>query len=376
MLKNRKIWNVGYFLLAFMAFISVAQGLNNALIYSQDFQWSPSVLFWDGINPYNYYLNGNEENRIILSQAPNYLHSTYIFLYPFTLLDWESAKVLWALSSLLFAVISVWFLCHTAGCTFYETLFVACIFFCSTPLRNSIGSGQHSTLVLLAFCGFFLKRGWLGDLSIGFGFFKYSFMPPLFLYLFFVKGIKSFAFLIIPSVIGWLAFSIYIGSSPFETLMLPLKVSSYAVSNGLGDLMTILALLANNFDSVALRALSYLMPVALSFLFAYYLSKNPSEPLYIFSIISVSSLILFKHLAYDYVFLLPAFIYALKSHFSRESGFALAVILFNWFGLKFIHHIFLISNEDMLPINFILLLSLVLVLMRIRIKEDSLLNSI
>ena len=365
MLKNRKIWNVGYFLLAFMAFISVAQGINNALIYSQDFQWSPSVLFWDGINPYNYYLNGNEENRIILSQAPNYLHSTYIFLYPFTLLDWESAKVLWALSSLLFAVISVWFLCRTAGCTFYETLFVAFIFFCSTPLRNCIGNGQHATLVLLAFCGFFVKRKWLGDLSTGFGFFKYSFMPPLFLYLVLARGLKSMALLILPGFMGWLVFSLYIGSAPFETLMLPLKVSSYAVSNGQGDLMTILGMLATNFDSVALLAVSYLMPLVLSLLFAYYLSKNPGEPLYIFSMISVASLLLFKHLSYDYVLLLPVFIFALKNRFSWEGFFILTAVLFNWFGLKFLHHIFPISNEVMIPINFILMFSVILVLSRL-----------
>ena len=61
-------------LLALVATISTLQGFNNALQGSQDFQWSPSVLFWEGVNPYTYYLNGNENNRIILSQAPNYAH--------------------------------------------------------------------------------------------------------------------------------------------------------------------------------------------------------------------------------------------------------------------------------------------------------------
>ena len=369
MFKNKKIWAIGICLLAFVAFISVAQGLNNALLYSQDFQWSPSVLFWDGINPYNYYLNGNEDNRIILAQAPNYLHSTYIFLYPFTLLDWESAKVLWALSSLLFAVISVWFLCRYAGCTFYETLFVAFVFLCSTPLRNTIGNGQHSTLVLLAFCGFFLKRKALGDLSVGFGFFKYSFMPPFFLYLFFTRGFKAAVFLIVPSLIGWLVFSIYIGSTPHETLILPLKVSGLAVGNGQGDIMTILGLIAAKFDSVFLNILSYVVPTLLSGFFAYYLVRNPGEPLYIFAMLSIASLVTFKHLTYDFVLLLPAFIYAFKSRNSWAGRLAVGLVLFNWFGLKVIGHIFVISPEVMIPINFILMLFLTFFVSKIK-RED------
>lgn len=368
-LKNKKITYFVFFLFAVFSIISVVRGLENAMSHSEDFQWSPSLLFWDGVNPYSYFLNGNEKNRIILSQAPNYLHSVYIFLYPYTLVDWEVAKILWAISSLLFAVVSVCLLCRIAGCTLNETLIILFVFLCSTPLRNTIGNGQHSTLVLLAFCGFFIKRRALSDLSTGFGFFKYSFMPPLFLYLFFVRGFKSVAFLTFPSLIGWLAFSFYLGIAPYETLLLPLKVSSISVSNGIGDIMSIIGLVNSKTDSFVLRIASYAIPLILSFVIAYYLSRSPGDSLYVFSVICVSSLFLFKHLGYDYVLLLPAFIYAFKTRYSLMGSFALGLILFNWFGLKVLHHIFSISDEIMIPFNFILMILLTFILSKINEKE-------
>lgn len=61
-------------ILGLAALLSTYQGFNNAITFSQDFQWSPTKIFLEGRNPYEVWLNGNLDEEIIFSQAPNYLH--------------------------------------------------------------------------------------------------------------------------------------------------------------------------------------------------------------------------------------------------------------------------------------------------------------
>ena len=63
---------------AALAVYCLVQGFLDALVGSQDFQWSPTVLLTQGKNPYAWYLSGNADGRIILSQQPNYLHLLYL----------------------------------------------------------------------------------------------------------------------------------------------------------------------------------------------------------------------------------------------------------------------------------------------------------
>ena len=91
-------------LLGLAALISTIQGFRNALALSMDFQWSPSVLFWNGTNPYSHYLLGNADGAIILTQVPNYLHALYILFWPFAAIDFESAKALWAATNIALAI--------------------------------------------------------------------------------------------------------------------------------------------------------------------------------------------------------------------------------------------------------------------------------
>src|SRR6478735_5359932 len=86
--KPTAIRRISFVILLVAALVSVGQGLRNAQKDSQDFQWSPSVLFLEGENPYEHYLSGNADQRIILSQEPNYAHGLYIVLAPFAKLDW------------------------------------------------------------------------------------------------------------------------------------------------------------------------------------------------------------------------------------------------------------------------------------------------
>lgn len=354
MFKTKK-WHktalLSFLLLA--ALISTAQGFYNALQNSHDFQWSPSVLFWEGINPYTHYLSGNENNKkIFLLQFPNYAHITYIALFPFTLLDWEAAKLAWALTNLCLAILIVRILCNHATLYLYETLVILSIFLCSTPFRQTVGAGQHALVVLLFFCAILLQKKILSESLIGIGFFKYSFIPPVFLYLVFSRGIKLAIFSSLPCIIGWLLFSFYINDNPFITLTQPLKVNDMSVGYGKGDIMTFLHLLYPEF-----LAYIYPAPILLSFLFAFFITKSLGGELYKLAMLAIACLATFKHLGYDFVMLLPAFVYAFKNRMAIHAKLAIGIIFFIWFGFRLISP-FKIELILLVEINFFLLLVL------------------
>jgi len=345
------------FILALAATLSILQGFNNALQFSQDFQWSPSILFWEGINPYTYYLNGNENKRIILSQAPNYAHFTYLALFPFSLLNWEVAKFSWALTSLFLALLALKVLCKHAQLNIHETLIILFIFLCSTPFRNTIGNGQHGLAVLFFFSTLLFQKKVFSESLVGIGFFKYSFMPPVFLYLIFSRGFRSAIFSLLACFIGWLLFSLYLDSNPLITLTQPLKVSNSAVANGTADIMTITSFIYPNKELLLDRFFVLSAPIILSLAFAFFISKSAGNALYKFAMLTISCLLTFKHLGYDFVLLLPAFVYAFKHRMNIQAKAALGIIFFNWFGLKAIEPL-KIMPELLIVINFLSIFAL------------------
>ena len=61
----------------------LALSLGNALLHSQDFQWSGARALLKGMDPFHEYLSGNRK-FFIKSQAPNYLHIYYIIPVSYT----------------------------------------------------------------------------------------------------------------------------------------------------------------------------------------------------------------------------------------------------------------------------------------------------
>ncbi|SVE01129.1 uncharacterized protein METZ01_LOCUS453983, partial [marine metagenome] len=74
--ENKKLLFLFLIFLLFLAGISVLHALKIANTYgTTDFQYSPTVLFLEKINPYEYFMSGNY-NRIMFSQYPIYAHIT------------------------------------------------------------------------------------------------------------------------------------------------------------------------------------------------------------------------------------------------------------------------------------------------------------
>src|SRR5215217_5444006 len=97
-------------MLIVIAALALARGLNLAVFDSEggkDFQWSGSRTLLDHRNPYaeyQEYRQGLREKPFILTQAPNYPASGYVFLWPFAALEWSAAKAAWAVANVCFTI--------------------------------------------------------------------------------------------------------------------------------------------------------------------------------------------------------------------------------------------------------------------------------
>lgn len=326
----------GLFVLAVLAAISVAKGFQNALIGSQDFQWSPARLLGEGINPYQIYLGGNKDGALILSQGPNYLHLLYILFLPFGLLDWDTVKPVWAVTNVALGILCVHFIARTGSKISGSWLLaVLLVFLCSTPFRTTVSNGQHGLLILLcSYLGWSMRPTLRSSPLLSISYVKYSFAPPVMLWLLLEKNFRllfmSFLFL----AAGWILFSILAGINPLQTALQPLQVSALAVSEGTADVMSIVRVF--DLNRHVFPGVGYVMGIGLAIgltLYLRFFCKHLADE-DLFAALGLISLMSFIHLGYDFVFLLPVLC---RAHFLglRRRVLVYAGVGYFWFALRF-----------------------------------------
>lgn len=228
-------------LLIAMVLGSLALGFKDALLHSNDFQWSPSLLMWKGVNPYLAYLAGDRVN-LILDQAPNYGHLLYVLLGPFAALPWDWAKPAWALTNLLmlaFCVKAFWDRLETDQQRRWWALAVVmmCIGY---PVKITLGNGQQAILCLFALTLIMTQShrpAWSG-FGLALLMAKYSFGVPVAVALVILGRLPTVLVAAAWSVFGWLFLSFWTHSSPLDTLLLPVKVASQDVPVSFFDLLS------------------------------------------------------------------------------------------------------------------------------------------
>jgi len=314
--NNYKFIFLGVFFL--LLCINYYHSYYSAIATSQDMQWYPSTLLWNGLNPYQEYLNGREW---FLSQAPNYGHFLYILMYPLSMLEWENVKIIWAvLSMLLYFGLMLLFL-FKGKVSLAFLLFISVFLVAGYPLSNTIGNGQISI-----FIAFFTTIAWvyrkdsllISSVALSIIFVKYSFGLPI-LFAFLLAG--YYKQVIIAGLVNLLAifsFSIIFNISILESILLPLKVAMSATGIGPIDLMSLERLLiANNYIDIKI---SFLLIILVFLLYASYILKNYkllSDNAIVGSGILLS-LVTFFHLGYDHTMFIIA-IFILKERFNATS---------------------------------------------------------
>ena len=102
-----------------------------------------------------------------------------------------------------------------------------------------------------------------------------------------------------------------------------------------------------------------------------------SDPILFLSLMCISNLMIFGHLIYDYVVLLPTLIYNFKNLNSKRSIISIIIIFYFWYGIRLIEYFKMIyfKQEIIIPssidlsINFTLLIYLFLLNLKIHSKN-------
>lgn len=348
---------------------------------SMDYQYSPTKLFMDKINPYEYYLHG-DHTKFLGAQYPVYSHAAYIFFLIFSTMDWETSRLVWSITNIITGILCILIISKKAKLKNKDIILIGCIFCMSTPFRNCIGNGQLSFLVLISYCSIFLENSFKRNFLLGISYMKYSFMPVLAFFILLKDGFSALLISGLFCLVGWLIFSLYLDQSLLHTIFQPLTVGLKGFDAGLarGDLFTILNKYNYNLLDIKSSYWSIFFVIVVTFFLAkqVYLKK---DNLLILSLLLIINLLTFGHLIYDYLILLPTFAYSFKNYSFLRAKISIFIVLYFWFGIRVYEKIksYILDIDIIIPtnydvkINFLLLI--ILYFLNLNIRSNSLLKN-
>lgn len=298
--------------MAILAVLFVGTGVKNALSSagSHDFQWTPSRNVVDGIDPYRDFITWNEHGYEsvpphFLNQSPSYPASTYILLSPFAHFQWETAKKLWLMANLVFIVlllVGMQKVFPVSSPTILAVLGLS--FLIASPLRTSLGAGQHNFISLAAFIWayYFAHNGQnksLAGLLLSVAWIKYSLTFPLTL-IFLRRG--SFKPVIYAACIHAVLTCIAawrIGMWPHEFFFSSVKVVLMGDGTGFLNLIA----LSMNLNLPLPIALCFIAIATLAVTWVLYQNQD-TDPAVVMAFLGLFSCAVFYHHGYDFVVLL------------------------------------------------------------------------
>ena len=356
--KFKKI-NVFLFCILFSIFIFIYFPIiqESVLLNQLDFQWSPSKLVSEGINHYEYMLDGNIE-RIIGSQYGEYLHAFYILLYPFTLLTWENAKIAWFIFNFFIAVLIPLLICKKFKLQTSETILIIFFFLASNVTKAHMVMGQQSIFILFFFCLPFISNSKVISILSGIAYLKYSIGYVLFLNLIINKKIRYILFSSIIPILGWLIYSFITDSNLSDTALQPfqLAIKNHLTSEGT-EIMPKNVFLFSFFEFFQFKHKSLIAIIVSITINSYFIFKirNLNNELQKLSCLLLSTLIFFPHYAHNFVLILPLLIYSIKTFnklSSKISFFASLYFLHFFRGVEI--YIPMILNNMFLKTDFLI----------------------
>jgi len=340
---NRDLWARRAFVIALvvMAVLSTAVGVRNGIHRSQDFQWSGERLLVAHVDPWAVYLAGDPQHELILTQIPNYLAILYVLLIPLGLLSLAKANLVWALCNVGFAVVSAVLASRFYGLRGWSGVGLVCAMMIATPTRTAIGNGQQSLLVLFCWCASLLAyrlTDWRSAVA-GIGYFKFTFGPPSFIYLWARGGWRPAVVSLLPAfaAVGAVWFWLTGGHDLHGLVKIalePFRVARTGYQGAEGDpnLMSVL-------DTIFLRlqvnaslasVLELLAALAVSILIAWkVLQQRAGRSVQgSLAVMATMSFVLYMHHSYDGVVLLLPLCYAWRLQRETTAKWILALLAY------------------------------------------------
>ncbi len=338
---TRLVILIGLATLTIFAALFVGTGAKNALSPegSHDFQWTPSKNILDGVNPYREFITWHEQGNAsvpphFLNQSPSYPASTYVLLSPFAHLDWEDAKLVWLCANVAF--IGLLLLGMQKVFPVNNPLLLAVLvlaFLIASPLRTSLGAGQHNFISLAAFIWayYFALNGnnkKLSGILLAVAWIKYSLTFPLTL-LFLRRGnykpilIAAFIHAALTAVAAW-----RIGMWPHEFFF----NSAQVVLMGDGTGFLNLVAMSMNLNLPLPIPLTIIAIATLIVAFAMMRYKE-ADDLLVLAFLGLFSCAVFYHHGYDFVVLLMcAWALAQQKLHGAAAASTTSLLLLAWVG--------------------------------------------
>ena len=325
-IRPGKLAVLGYTVCGLGALASLVIGYINSLRNSLDFQWPGSYFILRGIDPWRAYLAGSEQ--ILVRSPPNYAHELYLFLLPLGAMPFALASRAWYALSVILSVAVVWLVGQIYDIDPARRLMLLFLLWGSLPFRNGLYAGQQAVLELVFFSMVFYLPGNLGrGIALGLSIAKYSFAPVLVPVLFFRRKFKLLEWALIPPAVGLLAVWGLVHGSFIRLAIEPLLVNRIGVSPGAGDIMTLIEHILGSRSPIATW-----IPVSLAVLYAWNISRDEDRsPSGDMACISVGSLLLIKHLIYDYIFLIAPLAYAFQKMRGPMRWTVFGIVGFFWY---------------------------------------------
>ena len=327
-LVRNKIKNINkfkIFLIIGLTFFLISNLLNGSIkiskgIIAQDFPYSPTKLFWEGTNVYEYVIEKKdqyiEDKKIMLSQNGEYGQIIYLIFYPFTLVDFENAKRIWTIVNIFLSILIPIVLGRYLKLNNIE-IFVAILLFVSAyPFRSTVNNGQVSLFTLWFFCLPFIFRSNLAYCLSGIAYAKYNLGVTLFFYL--LNNFKKLCLSLIPSLIGWLFYCYYTNTNLIKNIFQPLQAALSTTARP----ETIFQFLSY-FDFM--KSLSYVnliilvLEMIVCFILIFTINKKIKDEFYKLSLVTLTAITFFTHWGHDFVFLLPLALISWKN-FNNKLG--------------------------------------------------------
>jgi hypothetical protein len=295
----------------------------------------------EGRDPYalllQHYQEPGSRFPFMLSQAPFYPPYALVMFLPYGALPWDVARWCWAASNLAFFALALILLRRhfLADQPAWTSIVIGAIFACGTPLRNTIGNGQHGLLSLAAFLLAYdaavrWARPGVSVVPLAVSMFKYTIAGPLSIVL--VRRVPwrhltaTGSLLLFGSLVAGLMVQRPVGILPEYVHMLTvvrprgfLDISSLADQAGIsrGSVVTLAT-------SAAVAALTTWCV----------LFHGRGRPLLSLSLLGFLSYALFFHHTYDlFVLIFPlTFLFTPERHAQRGlSALFIAIVVLTWF---------------------------------------------
>ena len=338
-INNNLKKNILSSLLIILLIFSLGKSIYSALHSSADFMWHPTKMLFDGINHYRYFINGGER---FLSQGGEYGHGLFVILFPFSLLEWENAKIVWTIINVFLCFVIPILISKTAKLNNYQTFIICVIFATCAPTRMLLNYGQHTLLITLFLILPFIKENKINIFLSGFSYFKYSVGYVMIFYYLIKRKFFELFLSSIPAIISWIIYFRLTNTDPiiniFEPFILVFK-NNYSMS---ADLFSILNQITFSSSQTINKIITVTIVLIVNFLFILKTTKikNDLEKL---SYLCLIILVFSPHANYDYILLLPLLILSFSDIKNLLSKINIIIIIYYFYINKILKH--LINND-------------------------------